>query len=188
MKSAGFAVGLIVLTSLILVAPFGQAQTDGPSETLNLVDGSVIVGAISSKTASEVVVVTSYGVSRIPTGKLTEESRKRLGVEVDVAAMQKRIADLEKENADLRAKLARMSALPPAGASAVPLPPQTSRMLGEYPGGSAATSQAAPRESDSGLRWSKSSTGKRHNSRCRYYGSGKPCGPTDGVACKICGG
>jgi hypothetical protein len=35
-----------------------------------------------------------------------------------------------------------------------------------------------------------SSTGKRHNSSCRYYGTGKckPCGPKDGVACKVCGG
>jgi len=35
-----------------------------------------------------------------------------------------------------------------------------------------------------------SATGKRHNSSCRYYGSSKcrPCGPKDGVACKVCGG
>ena len=33
------------------------------------------------------------------------------------------------------------------------------------------------------LSYTISSTGKRHNSRCRYYGSGRPCGPTDGVAC-----
>lgn len=31
---------------------------------------------------------------------------------------------------------------------------------------------------------------KRHNSSCRYYKTpgGRPCGPTDGVACKLCGG
>ena len=30
--------------------------------------------------------------------------------------------------------------------------------------------------------------GRRYNSRCRYYGRGRLCGPTDGIACKICGG
>jgi len=36
-----------------------------------------------------------------------------------------------------------------------------------------------------------SSTGKRHNSGCRYYGKGKghlTSNPAEGVACKICGG
>lgn len=42
------------------------------------------------------------------------------------------------------------------------------------------------RQNESG--YSISSTGKRHNSGCRYYNPSKPCGPSDGVACKICGG
>lgn len=35
-----------------------------------------------------------------------------------------------------------------------------------------------------------SPSGKRHNSRCRYFqlGNGKPCQKDDGVPCKICGG
>lgn len=43
--------------------------------------------------------------------------------------------------------------------------------------------------SESGGHWI-SSTGKRHNSSCRYYKSakGRPCGAKDGVACKVCGG
>jgi regulator of replication initiation timing len=38
--------------------------------------------------------------------------------------------------------------------------------------------------------WLTSSSSKRHNSSCRYYGTskGRACGPTEGVACKICGG
>jgi len=38
--------------------------------------------------------------------------------------------------------------------------------------------------------WRTSSSGKRHNSSCRYYGTSKggTCGPNDGIACKICGG
>lgn len=40
-----------------------------------------------------------------------------------------------------------------------------------------------------GARWI-STTGKRHNASCRYYGQGKGRGgkPGEGVACKICGG
>ena len=46
-----------------------------------------------------------------------------------------------------------------------------------------------PSDTKSGDYW-LSSTGKRHNSSCRYYKSskGRPCGATDGVACKTCGG
>jgi hypothetical protein len=35
-----------------------------------------------------------------------------------------------------------------------------------------------------------SSSGKRHNSSCRYYGTtkGRACSSTEGVACKVCGG
>jgi hypothetical protein len=38
--------------------------------------------------------------------------------------------------------------------------------------------------------WMTSSSGKRHNNKCRYYGTstGRQCGPGEGTACKICGG
>lgn len=38
--------------------------------------------------------------------------------------------------------------------------------------------------------WITTSSGVRHNSGCRYYrnSKGRPCGPGDGRACKICGG
>jgi len=42
------------------------------------------------------------------------------------------------------------------------------------------------RQGESGF--SMSSTGKRHNSGCRYYNPSKPCGATEGTPCKICGG
>jgi hypothetical protein len=38
------------------------------------------------------------------------------------------------------------------------------------------------------LKYTISSTGKRHNSTCRYYGKGRPAGPNEGIPCKICGG
>jgi hypothetical protein len=43
-------------------------------------------------------------------------------------------------------------------------------------------------QAERGSGYSISSTGKRHNSGCRYYNPSKPCGSGDGAACKICGG
>jgi hypothetical protein len=40
-----------------------------------------------------------------------------------------------------------------------------------------------------GLKFTISSTGKRHNSTCRYYGKGRSVSDRKrGIACKICGG
>ena len=38
--------------------------------------------------------------------------------------------------------------------------------------------------------WFTTSNGRRHNSRCRYFKTtqGRPCGPDEGKACKLCGG
>ncbi len=38
--------------------------------------------------------------------------------------------------------------------------------------------------------WLTIKSGIRHNSTCRYYrnSKGRPCGPNEGRACKICGG
>lgn len=58
-------------------------------------------------------------------------------------------------------------------------------------GGSPSVSPSAPAvktKAEATSKWTISSTGKRHNSSCRYYGTGRSGGPTDGVACKICGG
>ena len=39
--------------------------------------------------------------------------------------------------------------------------------------------------------WINNKSHIRHNKTCRYYGkgqNGRSCGPTDGKACKVCGG
>ena len=38
--------------------------------------------------------------------------------------------------------------------------------------------------------WCTKSSNKRHNPSCRYYktSNGHPCGPNDGIPCKLCGG
>jgi len=46
-------------------------------------------------------------------------------------------------------------------------------------------------ESKEMTHWINSKSKVRHNKECRYYGkgkNGKPCGPNDGRACKVCGG
>jgi hypothetical protein len=45
-------------------------------------------------------------------------------------------------------------------------------------------------EKDTAGYWLTTSSSKRHNSKCRYYktSKGRPCGPNDGTACKVCGG
>ncbi|SRR6266496_591413 len=53
----------------------------------------------------------------------------------------------------------------------------------------AAVQSPATQQKTSGY-WITTSSGVRHNSSCRYYlnSRGRACGPTEGRACKICGG
>lgn len=97
-------------------------------------------------------------------------------------ALQARIAELEatveslrRDNAALRQQFQSKTA------ASVPDPQSA-------PGSAKSETTAAPAE-DSGGYWI-SSTGKRHNSNCRYYktSKGQPGTATEGVACKVCGG
>jgi len=71
---------------------------------------------------------------------------------------------------------------PAAPVSSAATPPPTTRPPVRTP--------SSGRELDAVGEYWMSSTGKRHNSSCRYYKSskGRPCGKADGVACKNCGG
>lgn len=147
---------------------------------IGLMDGSRIKGRVVSATASEVTVMSDLGVFRIPLEKLTPESRQAItqATKPDVDTLLRRIAELEakvsqlqQENETLR-RGAVSSSVPmirPSGASSF------------TPGGNSTKPTA-------GGSFTMSSTGKRHNSGCRYFGTGRTCGPTDGIACKICGG
>ncbi len=78
-----------------------------------------------------------------------------------------------------------------SGAPVTPRPVTASAVTTPAPRPSPAVKPSPSREKDSeaGDYW-LSSTGKRHNSSCRYYKSakGRACGPKDGTACKTCGG
>jgi hypothetical protein len=176
-----------LLPGLCLLALFIGLCWGSPRE-VKLTDGSILKGEVTAPQAGgsdEITVATEYGVIRVPAQKLTPESKAALGIgkaptpadyEIRIRNLEQRIAALEEENATLRRQLASNTA-PPASPRPSALVPSSN-----------APSAAPASTPASSLSYTLSSTGKRHNSRCRYYGSGKPCGASDGVACKICGG
>jgi len=150
--------------------------------SLALKDGSVLKGEVTSVSPLEVVVSTEFGIIRVPVPKLSEEAKKLIGTgnppspaqyEARIAQLEARIKSLEEENAQFRKQ----------GATS----PQTGIPRSSVRPASLAP-ESAPQPSAAGTTHAISSTGKRHNSGCRYFSSGKPCGANDGVACKICGG
>jgi uncharacterized small protein (DUF1192 family) len=137
---------------------------------------------VVSSTGSDITVMSDLGVFRIPMEKLTPESRLAVAEvtkpDVDallrkVAELEARISQLQQENESLR----KQAAARPAD-------------RGQVSGGSslAPPSTASPAQPAAAGAYTISSTGKRHHSGCRYFGSGRSCGPTEGIACKICGG
>ncbi|RBP41461.1 hypothetical protein DES53_107293 [Roseimicrobium gellanilyticum] len=173
-----------VLPVFLLLLAIACLSAESTPTELSLNDGSRIKGRVMSVTASEVTVMADFGVLRIDLAKLTPESRAKLAEanKPDTEALLRRVAELEarvsqlqQENEQLRRQVVSVRSTPPS------YRPSTSgvQSLTTSGGGSTATAGRAV---------SISSTGKRHNSGCRYYAGGRPCGPTDGIACKLCGG
>lgn len=176
---------LLVAAALAAFCPLvAQQPLDAKREPvkLALVGGDSITGTVSGVKDGEVSVITDYGVIRVPVTKLTEDSRKKLGISADanVAQLEKRVAELEALVERLRAENAQLRRQP--------LPSPTPTQVQPLTGGG--TNKITPSQpAQAGGYWI-SSTGKRHNSRCRFYGSGKghSGSATEGVACKVCGG
>jgi hypothetical protein len=147
--------------------------------TLELSAGSVIKGDLVSWNGQQAVVKAEFGSMTFKCDQLNLATIQRLELlSGDPQKLLARITELEatvenlrKDNAALRQQLqtaAAAQSLPPAAISREASPRATSFT----------SSASAPTD----LSYTISSTGKRHNSRCRYYGSGRPCGPTDGIA------
>lgn len=171
---------LAVLFSSLLCLCFAGAA-DGVTD-ISLLDGSRLKGRIVSMTASEVTVMSDLGTFRVPLDKLTAESRLAVSQagKPDAEALLRRIAELEakvsqlqQENEALRRQAASVPVPGYAGPAARSLTP---------------SAPSSPPPAVAAGSHSISSTGKRHNSGCRYFGSGRSCGPNEGIACKICGG
>ncbi len=170
----------ILLYAFLVLGAVTSFGADTPIE-LNLLDGSRIKGRVMSATASDVTFMTDFGVSRIPLEKLTPESRQAvtMGAKPDVDALLRRVSELEAKVSQLQQENESLRRQAVATPTPTYRPPTGAQSLS--PPGS--TPQPA-----AGVSHTISSTGKRHNSGCRYFGSGRSCGPTDGIACKICGG
>lgn len=175
---------LLLAALLAALCPLvAQQPTEAKSELvkLALVGGDSITGTVSGVKDGEVSVITDYGVIRVPVTKLTDDSRKMLGISADanVAQLEKRITELEALVERLRAENAQLRSQPaPAPSAILPLT------------GGGGTSKVTPSQpAQAGGYWI-SSTGKRHNARCRFFGTskGRSGSATDGVACKVCGG
>lgn len=173
--------GLLFLLGFQEIVPAQTAEKK--TVKIQLVDGDSLSGSVSSVKDGTVSLITEYGVVRVPVEKLTEDSRKQLGITAgtSVADLQKKVAELEGlaerlrgENTDLRRKLA-----------AVPATPQP--LVNRPAGGT--TAAKTPTEPQAAKVWI-SSTGKSHRNSCRYFavGKGHYANPGSGIPCKICGG
>ena len=95
-----------------------------------------------------------------------------------ISELETTVESLRRDNAALRQLQIATAAQPLS-----PAPPPRGRELIPLANSLNSSGSAAADSS-----YTISSTGKRHNSTCRYYGKGRQCGPTDGIACKVCGG
>ncbi|MCW1913032.1 bZIP transcription factor [Luteolibacter sp. GHJ8] len=176
---------LLLAAALAALCPLAAQQ---PAEAkrepvkLSLVSGDSITGTVSGVKGGELSLITDYGVIRVPVAKLTEDSRKKLGISADanVAQLEKRVAELEALVERLRAENAQLRRQP----LPTPTPTQVQPLTG---GGTNKVTPSQPAQA--GGYWI-SSTGKRHNARCRFYATskGRSGSASDGVACKVCGG
>lgn len=170
----------IMICSLILVggSPAEPAATTG-KQTIKLVSGDTMTGTPGTVRDGSLSLVTEYGPVRIPVEKLSAETKTKLGIsaEVDTESLRTKIRELE----DLVARLRDENAALRRGAA-----PAVQPAVG---GTSTAARVTPPAAGGDSAGYKISSTGKRHNSRCRYFNSAGRAGTaTEGVACKVCGG
>lgn len=169
----------LLICAICTIASVSFVGASDTTVEMGLVDGSRIKGRIMSSTASDVTVMSEFGVFRIPLEKLTPEARSLISEssKPDVDALLKRVAELEAKVSQLQQE---NEALRRQSVTTVTPTYRPSALSS-----SAASTTTTP---SAGISHTISSTGKRHNSNCRYFGSGRSCGSTDGIACKICGG
>jgi cell division protein FtsB len=152
--------------------------------TLELIGGSVIKGDLVSWNRQQAIVKAEFGSLTFKREQLSQATLQRLELlsgdpqklAARVAELEATVESLRKDNAALRQQLQAATAarsVQPAPAPTLPV-----RTISSTSGVSA----------QGGLSYTVSSTGKRHNSRWRYYGTGRPAGPNEGIPCKICGG
>jgi len=110
------------------------------------------------------------------------------------ASLQQQVEKLKAENEALKQENQVLRKLVfekqnPSQATTKPQPPTSAPAAVTGIEKPPTTAKPAPTPAAQGY-WMTNSSGKRHNSGCRYYqnSNGHPCGPNDGIPCKICGG
>lgn len=170
-----------MLLCLLLSAPAVTSQVSQAASdkvTLKLITGESMTGTMGDVRDGSVSLITDYGPVRVPVEKLAAETKTKLGISdtVDVESLRVRVRELEDLVARLREENATLRQA------------TTSRPAAAVQPAPAAGVRPSPPAAD-GVKYRMSSSGKRHNSRCRYFSSqGRDCEPSDGVACKVCGG
>jgi hypothetical protein len=178
MKLQSILVAFVIpIMAVLPIAAQEKATAASEKTTIKLLSGETIAGKVAGIKDDSVSLATDYGVVRIPVSKITEESRKNLNIpeETDVGKLKNRITELEALVASLREENANLRKSEISSPSkATPSPKEAAK--------------PAP-TGEAGLTYKLSTSGKRHNSRCRYFSSaGDGCGPNDGEPCKVCGG
>jgi hypothetical protein len=153
---------------------------------LELSGGSVIKGDLVSWNGQQAVIKAEFGSMTFRRDQLNQATIQRLELlSGDPQKLLARISELEATIESLRKDNAALRQQLQSATTTQSVSPSSTGSREVMPRANAVTSSvSAPTD----LAYTISSTGKRHNSRCRYYGSGRPCGPTDGIACKVCGG
>lgn len=105
--------------------------------------------------------------------------RSAVAADVPAQSLQDQVAVLKRENDALKRENQVLRAL----LADTPTKPAVSQP-------SKAAPIVSPTQAEAIAAYWISSTGKRHNARCRYYqtSKGRSCTANEGIACKICGG
>lgn len=123
-------------------------------------------------------VIACIAINGVLAGESKETENRIDSLEKQTAKLEKDVENLKREMHQLRRLLAGKKG------SDSDISPSTTKHS-EEPSESIETPSA---DCDTCYWCTKS--GKRHNSNCKYYKTtkGRPCGPNDGTACKLCGG
>lgn len=179
---------------------FAPSQTGVSASRIEFANGAIYYGTILTKSSAGITIRgvdgKTYKVQRKLLSALTiaelglpgEEPSAGVG-QAASGTQSKDAAVLKQKNEELEQTISALQADNEALRKQIQATDSTSKSVGQ-PRAAQTASDANTKAQDTPQAYWLSGTGKRHNKNCRYYGTGKghPCGPNDGVPCKICGG
>src|SRR5690606_4613695 len=145
-----------------------MATVQAAPVSIELSGGSIVNGELLSWDGKDVQVKAEFGTITFKREQLSQKSLDRLDLQsgdpqklaAKILDLEATVASLRRDNAALRQQLAQAPVSQPSSLTS-----------------SVAASRSPELTSESTvLSYSRSSTGKRHNSNCRYFGSGSTCG------------